>query len=127
MLSYDSGDAKEIAGSMRSAMQGVVTGLISQAVRDAHIDGIEIHANDYIGYAGKNMLAADIDKIHTAICLLERLNTAQHEVLIAIYGDGISEKEKSAFRERVAAIYPCIELFEIDGGQDGYDMQLILE
>ena len=127
MLSYDSGDAEEIADTMREAMEGVVTGLVTRAVRDAHLDGVQIHTGDYIGFAGKNMLCADVDKVEAAMRLMDRLHAENHEVLIAIYGGGVKYDEKLRFREGAAAAYPRMELFEIDGGQDGYDMQLILE
>ena len=36
-------------------MDGVTTGTVTQAVRDASLNGVDIHENDYIGFTGKNM------------------------------------------------------------------------
>ena len=114
MLSYDSGDVEKIAGTMREAMEGVVTGLVTRAVRDAHLDGVRIHTGDYIGFAGKNMLCSDVDKAEAAMRLMDRLHAENHEVLIAIYGDSVKYDEKLRFREGAAAAYDLGECLPED-------------
>jgi DAK2 domain fusion protein YloV len=127
MRSYDSGDPAEIEASMRAAMQGVQTGLITSAARDASVSGVSIRKGDYIGFSGRQMLAAAADRIETAQQLLQRLNADQHEVLIVIYDDSVVPEEKMALRRYVQKNYRRLELYTLDGGQDGYDLQLILE
>ena len=80
MLSYDSGDSEEIARNFMQAMEGVQTGEVSIAVRNAKLGGIEIHSGDYIGFCGKNMLACDKERIETARKLADSLQAGQHEV-----------------------------------------------
>ena len=49
MLDTSSGDTNAIVEDLRMAMDGVITAEISHCVRDATIDGKEIHTGDYIG------------------------------------------------------------------------------
>lgn len=58
---------------------------------------------------------------------MENLEANEHEILIAIYGNDVTEQQKTDFRRMILASFPSTELFEIDGGQDVYDFILILE
>ncbi|MCR5824251.1 MAG: DAK2 domain-containing protein [Lachnospiraceae bacterium] len=127
MLSYDSNDPEIIAGDMNDAMQGVVTGEVTRSVRDANIDGVEIKNNDYIGFSGKNMLSSAADKLEATVSMLDRLEAGKHEVMIAIYGNTATTEERREFRRIAGEKYPRTELYEIDGGQDVYDFEIILE
>ena len=127
MLSYDSGDVKEIEAELTEAMKGVVTGLVSTSVRDANLNGIAISMHDYIGFTNKTMLAADKDKIRCAMTLLKNLKAQEHEYLIAIYGKSASEDDRTAFRDSMRQDFPSMELYEIDGGQEVYDFMFILQ
>ncbi|MCR5585069.1 MAG: DAK2 domain-containing protein [Lachnospiraceae bacterium] len=127
MLSYDSGDVDTITNEMKEAMDGVVTGEVTRSVRDANIDGVEIRNNDFIGFSGKNMLASNADKLEATTEMLNKLNAASHEVMIAIYGNTATTEERKEFRRIAGEKFPHTELYEIDGGQDVYDFEIILE
>ena len=127
MLDFESGDAREIEQSLTEAMQGVVTGMVTQSVRDSHLGGMDISKNDYIGFAGKEMLA-DATTVADAACeLLSKLDTCDREVLIAICGKDAEAADMDAVRRFVGEKYPALELFEIDGGQDIYPFIFVLE
>lgn len=127
MLSYDSGDTDAIAGELEDAMQGVITGMITHSVRDADIDGVSIDKDSYIGFTDKKMLASDGNKIDTAMLLLEKLNAKSHEFLIAVFGKEMTDSEREEFTSRMSAEYPMMEVYTIDGGQEVYDLMLILQ
>lgn len=127
MLSYDSEDSEEIARNFAEAMEGVQTGEVSIAVRDAKIGGIEIHSGDYIGFCGKNMLACDKERLQAARKLAESLKAGQHEFMIVIYGKAVGKDERENFHASIKESSPKLELYEIDGGQDIYDYLLILQ
>lgn len=127
MLSYDSDDAETIENELREAMVGVITGMVTRSVRNATIDGVSIEKDHYIGFTDKHMLASCPENYETAIALLEKLGADEHDFLIAIYGVDAIDGQKSAFREQIAAKYPNMELYEIDGGQEVYDFLLILQ
>lgn len=127
MLSYDSGDTDAIAGELEEAMQGVITGMITHSVRNADIDGVSINKDAYIGFTDKKMLASDGNKIDTAMLLLEKLNAKSHEFLIAVFGKEMTDSEREEFTARMSAEYPMMEVYTIDGGQEVYDLMLILQ
>ena len=127
MLSYDSGDTDAIAGELEEAMQGVITGMITHSVRNADIDGVSIDKDAYIGFTDKKMLASDGNKIDTAMLLLDKLNAKSHEFLIAVFGKEMTDSEREEFTARMSAEYPMMEVYTIDGGQEVYDLMLILQ
>ncbi|MBE6555403.1 MAG: DAK2 domain-containing protein [Ruminococcaceae bacterium] len=127
MLDFESEDADAIEEGLNDAMSGVVTGMVTRSVRDSHLGGMDIAKNDYIGFAGKQMLS-DAATVSDAACgLLGALDMTDREVLIAICGKDANAADMDAVRRFVAEKYPATELFEIDGGQDIYPFIFVLE
>ena len=63
MLDLSSDDPDSIVAQMTDAMSDVVCGMVTHAVRDANLNGVEIRENDYIGFEGKTMYSASADKV----------------------------------------------------------------
>ncbi len=127
MLDFESGDADLIEQSLNEAMSGVLTGLVTQSVRDSHLGGLDIAKNDYIGFVGKEMLA-DAKTASGAACdLLRAVDMTEREVIIAICGKDTTANDMEAVRLFVKEAYPLVELFEIDGGQDIYNFIFVIE
>ena len=127
MLDFGSGDADQIEQDLNAAMEGVVTGMVTRSVRDSHLGGMDIAKNDYIGFAGKEMLSDSTTVTGAACDLLSRLDMTDREVLIAICGKDASAADMDAVRAYVGEHFPNIELYEIDGGQDIYHFIFVLE
>lgn len=127
MLSYDSGNAETIAADLREAMEGVVTGMVTRAIRNATVNGVSVTEGEYVGFTDKTMLAAGKTNTETALTLLEKLDAGAHDFLIAIYGKDATQAQKESFRASFAERYPSAELYEIEGGQEIYDFLLILQ
>lgn len=127
MLDFESNDADVIEENLNNAMSGVITGLVTQSVRDSHLGGLEIAKNDYIGFVGKNMLADAKTAAEAATDLLCAIDMADREVLIAICGKSATTADMDTVRAFVKQTYPRIELFEIDGGQDIYNFIFVVE
>jgi dihydroxyacetone kinase-like predicted kinase len=47
--------------------------------------------------------------------------------MIAIYGNTATTEDRKGFRRIAGEKFPRTELYEIDGGQDVYDFEIILE
>ncbi|MBE6604965.1 MAG: DAK2 domain-containing protein [Ruminococcaceae bacterium] len=127
MLDYESGDADRIEQSLNDAMQDVVTGLVTHAVRDTSLNGIAVTKNDYIGLAGKQLLCDAKTKAEAACGLLAALDMSERVVIIAICGKECEAQDMDLLRGYVRAHYPDIELYEIDGEQDIYPFILVIE
>ena len=127
MLDTDSGDADRIAEEMTEAMQGVVTAEISHCVRDANMDGTELHAGDYIGFMGKTLLAWGESRLAAVCETLERLRFSQYDFCILIRGKDTPSEETARIEAYVNARYKNKEIYIIDGEQEVYDYILILQ
>ena len=127
MLDYSSNDANAIASQIESDMQSSVTGMVTVAVRDACIDGVDIKENSYIGFVDKKMLTSKESKVETALSLCEKLSLSDKCFLIAVYGKGVLDTEREELSSLIQSNYPNVEFYEIDGKQDVYDFLLIME
>ena len=127
MLDFESNDPDAIEQSLNDAMSGVITGLVTQSVRDSHLGGLEIAKNDYIGFVGKEMLADAKTAAEVATDLLTAVDMTDREVLIAICGKDATAADMDTVRTFVKQTYPRVELFEIDGKQDIYNFIFVIE
>lgn len=127
MMDFESGDTDAIVQNMNESMQGVITGMVTRSVRDSHLGGIEIAKNDYIGFAGKQMLSDDPTVAGAATGLLSGIDMTDREVIIAICGKDCTAADMDAVRAFIHRTYPQVELYEIDGGQDIYHFIFVVE
>lgn len=127
MLDTSSGDTNAIVEDLRMAMDGVITAEISHCVRDATIDGKEIHTGDYIGFVGKEMLAVGESRLVTVCESIDALNFSKYDFCILICGKDATDEEAQRIEAYVKAQYKNKELYIINGGQDVYDYIMIVE
>ena len=127
MLDTGSGDTNAIVEDLRMAMEGVVTAEISHCVRDATIDGKEIHTGDYIGFVGKEMLSANKSRLVTVCESLDALGFSKYDFCILICGKDATDEEAQRIEAYIKARYTNKELYIINGGQDVYDYIMIVE
>ncbi len=127
MLNTDLETKEEVMENLEYAIDGVITAEVTHAVRDTEMSGLSIHAGDYIGIAGKTILASEKTRIDAARVMLASLDTEEKEVCIMIVGKDADRSDVDEMREYIRQILPDAELFEIDGGQEVYDFIFILE
>jgi len=127
MLDYSIGDAEKIADQIREDMSTSVTGMVTVAVRDANIDGVDIKDGNYIGFVDKKMICSNEDKVETALELLDNLIDDEKSFVIAVFGEGATEKEKAVIEKAISSKYGALEYYEIDGKQEVYDFLFIIE
>ena len=127
MLDLESGDADLIEQTLSGAMEGVITGMVTRSVRDSHLGGLDIAKNDYIGFAGKQMLADAKTAKQAATELLGAIDMTEREVIIAICGKDTTADDMDFVRAFIQKTYPAVELFEIDGKQDIYNFIFVIE
>lgn len=127
MLDYSSEDPDQIQEYMTESMQNTITGLVSVAVRDASLDGVDIKKDSYMGFTDHKMLLCEDDKVKAACELTKALEVKDKEFLIVVYGKGATEEQREEFSSFMASTYPNVEVYEVDGQQDVYDFILIIE
>lgn len=127
MLDTSSEDTDAIVEELRMAMEGVVTAEISHCVRDAVMDGNEMHTGDYIGFVGKKLLSVNEKRLDTVCETIEKIGFANYDVCILFCGKDATDEEAEQIEKYVKSRYRGKELYIIDGGQDIYDYIMIIE
>ena len=127
MLDTGSGDTDAIVDDLRMAMDGVVTAEISHCVRDASIDGTDLHTGEYIGFVGKNLLSANKERLDTVCETIDKMGLANYDVCIIFCGRDATDEEAEKIEAYIHSHYRGKEVYIINGGQDVYDYIVIVE
>ncbi len=114
---------------MKGRLQEIVSGGITQAVRDSQVDGVEIHCDDYMGLVSGEQVV-----IHSelAACAQTTLGTVlqkmpEAEIVTMYYGSDLSEAEAQRIAEELAATYGNVEIELYNGGQPLYPFFFTVE
>lgn len=127
MLDTTSNDTQQILDDINMGIEGVDTYMVSHCVRDAEMDGKQLHAGDYIGFLDKKILVASSDRKKTAFQTVEGIDFTDHEVCILIRGIDSTSYEEEEVRNYLMLKHPGIEVYEVEGGQDIYSYIFIVE
>ncbi len=119
---------EELVEDMTASLKNVTTGYVTTAIRDTHMDGLDIQQGAYIGLADKHILTAECDRVEAAKTLVRRI-TAQtpKDVIIFFYGQGVTEEEIADLSDFLQQEYPMVDVGFVDGKQAIYDFIISLE
>ena len=109
-------EAEEIAA-------GVVTGMVSKAIRDTK-DAVK---GDYIGFSGGEILCDSSDRNDAVTGLCRKLNAGDSDVILLFKGADVPSEEADALNSALQAEFRRAEVIMCDGGQAVFDYILILE
>ena len=121
-----SGDPDSIEAAMNEAMEGTVTAEISKSIRAAELNGLSIRSGEYIGIIGRDVVSADTDCLDTAAAALKLMEPADHSALMIISGKNAPRGVSAELAALAKKKYRRLEICEIDGGQDIYDLILVV-
>lgn len=127
MLDTNLSDADAIVDDLTMAMDGVVTAEISHCVRDATIDGVDLHTGEYIGFVGKELISANDNRLTVALETIDRIDLPTHDVCIVFCGNEATDEEANLIEKHIKDNYRGKEIYIINGGQDVYDYIIIVE
>lgn len=117
----------ENARDMRTALEGVVTGEVTQAVRDSLVDGVQVKAQDYIGLVEGRVVVSSPDVESVVYDVVGRLLEGGRGMLTALLGEGSERAQTTAALDRVRAMHPGVEVDVHEGGQPFYPLLLSAE
>lgn len=123
MLDFSSNDADEIERLMLEAMEGVVTGEVSQAIHDTQ----EVKKGDWLGIFGKSIVSADINRPTAVLDMVEKMEPDAHALLIVLRGLDSTEEEANQIVSEIQRKHPFLEVYLNDGMQDIYSYIVIAE
>ena len=112
---------------MTEALEAVVSGAVTTAVRDTQVDGVTINENDYIGLMNDKIVTSDAQLTETLHGLMEQMVTDDSEIITLISGQDANAEETEALIEWIEAQYPEVEIDEHDGQQPVYPYLFAVE
>ena len=121
LISYNpSGELAENVRNMQSAIADVISGEVTQSVRDTDSDAGLVRTGDWIGL-GPNGIASIGDSVVAASTgLLQSLVTSTSEILTIVEGSGADGDDTAAIVRFVAQSFPDLEVEMHRGGQPLY-------
>jgi DAK2 domain fusion protein YloV len=121
LVDYDpNAPCDENARTMESALERVRTGEITQAVRDASIDGETVRQGDWIALSRDGLVAATSSPADAVCKLLEDLVDDDSEIVTVLVGADAPAPETQRIREHLEFHFPHVEVEFHDGGQPLY-------
>ncbi|GHU36476.1 dihydroxyacetone kinase [Bacilli bacterium] len=112
----------ENAADMTENLSEVISGQVTNAVRDTSIDGLEIHENDWLGMIDNKIVVSDKD-MHGVLTetFVQMLASNEEAEIISIYigADG-NRQLVETLSEELEDKYPDVEVEIFEGGQPVY-------
>jgi DAK2 domain fusion protein YloV len=121
LVDYDpSATLAENERSMRTTVERVRTGEVTQAVRDAAVDGTAVQAGDWIAVSREGVVCATSSPGDAVCKLLEKLVDDESEIITVLVGSDAPAHETDRIREHIEFNFPHVEVEFHDGGQPLY-------
>ena len=109
---------------MGEAVEHVVAGEVTQAVRKSEVDGIKIKADDYIGLVDERVIVSSPALAKVVETVVARLLEGRREMLTVLLGEGPAGTEAERAVEQLRQKYPKVEFDVHAGGQPYYPVLL---
>lgn len=123
MLMFDeSADADENQMAMMEAAENVATAQVTFAARDSEIDGEPIKQGEIMGLCNGKIKYTGTDIVDIAYkSTVKVFKRAQSSIITLIYGEGVSEEQALAVKEKLENKYSDeVEISIVNGGQPIY-------
>ena len=123
MLMFDeSADADENQMAMMEAAENVSTAQVTFAARDSEIDGEPIKQGEIMGLCNGKIKYTGTDIVDIAYkSTVKVFKRAQSSIITIIYGEGVSEEQALAVKEKLENKYSDeVEISIVNGGQPIY-------
>ena len=127
MLDTSSGDPDAIVAELEEVIAGVVTGMVSRAVRDTEMNGVAVRKDDFIGFVGDTIHTACETRNEAAVKLCEATNARRYDIMLLVCGSDATDEEAQALCKALKKQYRRTEIVMINGCQPIYDYIIILE
>ena len=112
---------------MQETIGKVLTGEITYAIRDTHIDDVEIHEGDIMAVGDNGLLSVGSEIHHVAVESVERMMFDDAELISVYYGKDFSEENAEKLAQALSEKYPDCDVEVESGGQPVYYCILAVE
>ncbi|MGR5589660.1 DAK2 domain-containing protein [Peptoniphilus grossensis] len=120
-------DKDENKENMIEAIGSVIDASVTYAVRDTTIGGKEIHKDDIIGIASKDIISSGKTVFDVVTETVDKLMNEDISLVTLFYGEDVKAEEAEEARQAIEEKYPDIDIDVIKGDQPIYYYILSLE
>jgi uncharacterized protein len=121
LVDYDpNANVDDNATAMHDAVKRVRTGEVTQAVRDASVDGEKVREGDWIALARDGVVGSAGSPADAVCKLLDVIVDDDSEIVTVLVGCDAPAKETERIREHIEYAFPHLEVEFHDGGQPLY-------
>ncbi|HWS45060.1 MAG TPA: DAK2 domain-containing protein [Acidimicrobiia bacterium] len=121
LVEYDpNAEIDDNSHAMHAALERVRTGEVTQAVRDASVNGADVREGDWIALSRDGLVAAATSPTDAVFKLLESLVDDDSEIITVLIGADAPASETQRIREHIELAFPHVEVEFHDGGQPLY-------
>ncbi len=113
--------------NMVHAIDNVLAGQVTYAVRNTTMNGFKLKEGDIIGLDNKRILAKSDNIEETTLKLIKHMKNEEHEMITLYYGAGVKEEEANALMDKVQESFPDCDVDCHFGGQPVYYYIVSLE
>jgi DAK2 domain fusion protein YloV len=128
MLAFNpDGEVDAVAEKMNKSLDLVKAGEITIATRSVEIDGVSVEQGQVIALLDGNLVCSTKSVEEGCLCLLEKANAKEHELITLFYGEELTTTEANLISDKVREAYPGQEIEVQDGGQPHYQFIISVE
>ena len=120
-------DPEENFTEMKQALKTVTSGEVTFAIRDTELNGLSMKKDDFIGIMEKDIVVAGKDKEEVLFGLLEKMVSEDSSLITLLVGEDIDEETANKISEKIAELYPDLDLDLHMGGQPVYSFLIGVE
>ena len=113
--------------NMLHAIDNIVSGQVTYAVRTTQVDKFNLKKGDIIGLDDKRILATGTSISECTLLLIDTLIDSSHSSINLYYGADISEDDAEAIRQEIQEKYTDCDVELFNGGQAVYYFVISLE
>jgi hypothetical protein len=125
---YDpEGSAEDNVTAMTEAVESVVTGEITMAVRDAMTDVGQVKEGEFLGLTRDGIAVIGSTLADATTALLEHLVAENHEILTVLDGEGANAGVTRHITEWMSEHHPAVMVEVHHGGQPLYPYLFSIE
>ena len=117
--------ADDNVSEMADVIEGVRTGAVARASRDADFGGVAVREGDWLALEEGVAVATDAEPVGAVRALVERLLAEPRGILTVLLGEGAPDL--TSLLAEVTERHPNVELDVHEGGQPHYAVLLAAE
>lgn len=128
MLSFDpSAELEENIALMTEDLDTVISGEVTQAIRDTVIDGQQINKNDYMGIIDGKIEVTNKDLYQATVDTVTEMLDEDSEIVTLMIGEDGTQTEAEKIKQAVLAVNEELELEIHNGDQPLYPYLISVE